>query len=217
MGSPLSFATMIFTGVDWSGDPGADSYGPGNPGHLAFAYASIDSEALAHLHGGLAAVRARHGLVETYVFKHTGSSDRLRGDFLDAIENVGVQVRVVLVDKSVDWPREFWRFTGNERLASCVADGVGQLPVVLVEDQTLLLDLNQKKDGKFCTMIIRAVHRSTRTGGRIGFRKVKCCPDTHNTHGEIVQVADMVAGTIRRAADLRPDNFPQLKRIVAPW
>ncbi len=141
-------------------------------------------DALAALSDALATVRARHGLVETYVFKHSGSSDRLRSDFLEAIENINLQVRVVLVDKSRDWPREFWHFTGNERLASCVAGGAGRLPEELVDGHTLLLDLNQKKDGKFCTMIIKAVHRSTRTGQRHGFRKVKCCPDTHNTHGE---------------------------------
>lgn len=86
-----------------------------------------------------------------------------------------------------------------------------------MDGHTLLLDLNQKKDGKFCTMIIKAVHRSTRTGQRHGFRKVKCCPDTHTTHGEIVQVADIVAGTVRKAATAQPDEFPQLRRIIVPW
>ncbi len=213
----LPFVTMFLTGVDWSGDPGADSYGPGNPGYLCFAFASIDSDDLPALNKALATVRSRHGLVGTYVFKHSGSSDRIRGDFLEAVEHIELQVRVMLVDKSRDWPPEFWRFTGNQRIASCVAEGVGRLPSGLVDGHTLLLDLNQKKDGRFCTMIIKAAHRSTRTGQRHGFRKVKCCPDTHNTHGEIVQVADMVAGTVRKAATIQPHGFPQLQRIVAPW
>jgi hypothetical protein len=66
-------------------------------------------------------------------------------------------------------------------------------------------------------MTVGAINRATRTGGQRGFRKVKCCPDNDNTLGEIVQVADMVAGAVRRAGNLEPDGYPDWSRVVIPW
>ena len=209
---------MIFTGVDWSGDVGANSEGPSKPGLLAVAFASIHNDQRDRLHHSLADVRDRHHHRPGYIFKHADSTHRLRTDFFDALATSGVEVRVRLIDKARDWPAEFWQIKrGDERLASSLAEATSLLPAALIEDQTLLLDLHKRKDGRLCTLITKAVHRSTRTEGRRGFSKIRPCPDDDDSFGEIIQVADMVAGAVRRAGSEDPPDYPQLARVLVPW
>ena len=207
---------MMLTSVDWSGDAGSHSDGPNQPGFLALAFVSIEEEYLEVLGAALGEVRARNSFQPDHVFEHLKSTEAVKRDFCRALSTSEIQVRVLLVDKSRDWPESVWKLKGNERLVHCLAEGSGRLPAVVVNRQTLLLDLDQKKDGKFATQIIKAVHRSTRGVEKPGFRRIKCCPDSDPTLGDIVQVADMVAGAVRRSRTTSPSDQPELRRLILP-
>lgn len=206
----------MLTAVDWSGDAGAESEGPNKPGVIAFAFVSIDEVELDVLRLELAAVRRRHGFDPTHVFKHMKSSGPVKRDFFTALLEVQMEIRVLLIDKMTDWPEHLWKARGNDRIAVSLADGAGRLPVGVVGRQTLLLDLDHRKDGRFATQIIKAVHQTTRRPGSPGFRKIRCCPDSDSNLGDIVQVADMTAGVVRRYRTVHPTEYPEFSKIVVP-
>lgn len=184
---------------------------------LVLAFASIDADHQAQIQTCLDAVRERHGFRPATVFKHSDSSDRVRADFFHEVARSGVEVRVRLIDKAHDWPLEFTRMSSNQRIASTLASTASALPHHLISGGTLLLDLDQKKDGKLCSATAGAINRALRAEGTHSFRKVKCCSDNDRTFGELIQVADMVAGAVRRAGDLQVARYPNWNRIIVPW
>lgn len=208
---------MRVTGVDWSGDAGFDSEGPGVPGLLCFAFVTIDAGQYPSLHASLAELRRAHNFDEGHAFKHLKSNAQLKRDFFRTLQSTEMQIRVLLVDKKRDWSSDLWRLRGNDRLAASIAEAEGRLPHEVVSEQTLLVDLDQKRDGRFCTQIIKVVHRSTRSEGRPGFKKIRCCPDTDRFYGEILQVADMVAGAVRRSRTVDTPDQPDLSGVLFPW
>jgi len=208
---------MYITAVDWSGDGGMPRAAPPDRDLLAIAFASIHEDELDRLQRALADLWVRRRFRQGAIFKHTDSSDRVRMEFLEAIVGSGIQVRVQLVDKKRGWPQDLARLDSNQRLAGIVATAASNLPAHLIERGTLLLDLDQKKDGKLCTMAIGAINRATRTASRHSFRKVKCCPDSDSTFGEMVQVADMVAGAVRRSGSVRPTGNQHWDLVVTSW
>ncbi len=208
---------MVITGVDWSGDGGVSKEKAPDRDLLVIAFASIDADHREHLRAALTLLRECHGFRPDTVFKHADSSDRVRADFFEQISHTGIEVRVRLVDKTRDWPPAFSKLTSNQRITSCLAASAADLPDRIIAGGVLLLDLDQKRDGKLCSSTAGAINRSTRTGGRAGFRKVKCCPDTDRELGEIIQVADMVAGALRRAGGAEPPKYRNWNRIVVEW
>lgn len=191
-------SALWVTAVDWSGDAGADSLGFGRPGRIVFAFASIDVSLVDELREAMVTIRRRHGFQDHHVFKHMKSTETVKRDFFAMVGNSQLEVRVLVVDKAIDWTEAMWRSSGNDRVANSVAEGTRRLPAEIVHRQTLLLDLHQRRDGKFATQITKAVHRATRGPDSPGFSKIRCCPDSNSTYGDLVQAADMVAGALRR-------------------
>jgi hypothetical protein len=198
---------MVYrSGLDWSGDAGDPTKQGASP-TIVFAIAHIDESRLEQIELNLRTVRQSRGLPPTYAFKYHRLQGRpeLRAAFFAGIGDLSISATVLVVDKSA-WPENFRRTTrGPDRITKYIADLIRGCADGFVVGHTLLID-GEKDETPTLTAARNAVSRAMEATGRRSFRKVKMSTDD-SAGGEIIQVADMIAGAIRRhgvdAAELR--------------
>jgi hypothetical protein len=195
---------VIYSGIDWSGSPGP-AHGP----WLVIAVVHIDEVHLPTLDAELARVRKALGVSDDFVFRHNGSSVRTKREFFAAIARVPLHVRVHMLNKA-RWSAQYVKgSTGTD----CTCDGIVELiakcPRECIDWQLLYIDLHPDEKQlveRYRTTIRQAMRRA----GQPAFKDMKPRPDERRD-GAIIQVADMMAGEVRREAGLAGAYLPALR------
>ena len=195
---------MIYSGLDWSGSPGA-GHGP----WLVLVVVHFDESDLPTLDEKLTAARALLGRPGDYPFKHVEATVDIHRRFYAALQDIPMQAHVHMLDKAA-WRRQYGG--RGSRGVDCVCDGIITLlmrcPVELTTDQILYLDL-PRNEGKIIEHYRTAIRRAMRGAKRGTFRHVKARPD-HRRDGAIIQVADMLAGEVNERQGLSGEYLPRL-------
>ncbi len=182
---------VTYVGLDWSGDPG-DPGKAGSQRLLVYASIEVEQATLPDLSAALGKVRQSLSLPATYCFRYATSRQRIREAFLDEIMTIDWAGAVSIIDKS-EWSERYLRSTtGPDRLIDgCAAHFV--TPAVRISNDRFLVVDASRSEGVFVRQIRSRLSSVARTNNTDPFGKVKPIPD-HRPDGEIVQLADMVAG-----------------------
>jgi hypothetical protein len=198
---------VIVTGLDWSGIAGE-----GQGRWLVFAAVHLLETDLALLESRLAAARVDLRRPAGSVFKHSGSKDFVEERFFDAVGGVPFRAHVHLLDKTE------WRLQHGPRanVADRVCDGIVHLTMSLprdvVDDQILLIDV-PRREGALWKSYRTAIRMAMRGARRPSFRDVRPRPDDR-LGGEILQVADMIAGEVRQHEGIGGLYLPVLRSRI---
>jgi hypothetical protein len=185
----------IVTGLDWSGDAGDPAKSPGQS-LLVFAAVHVRDSDLDHLRMNLAMLRRRLRVEDEYVFKHSGSSDKTKAAFFQALTQLPVTITVLSIRKN-GWDSSYLkRSTGIDRINDAIMELVCQLPDSLVDDQFLLIDLPRRELHTVKDLRV-AVRRVLFGIGRGSFKNIRPRPD-HRDETATIQIADMVAAEFRK-------------------
>jgi hypothetical protein len=198
---------VINSGIDWSGSPGPE-HGP----WLVTAIVHIDEVDMPTLDDELAQVRKVLGVSDDFVFHHSGSAERTKREFFAALPRVPLYVRVHMLNKA-GWSAQY--VTGSTG-TDCICDGIVQLiascPRECIDRQMLYIDLNPDERElvrRYRTTIRQALRRARQPA----FKDMKPRPDNRKD-GAIIQVADMMAGEVRRHSGLAGPYLPNIRRLV---
>ena len=195
---------VIYSGLDWSGSPGMEPHDP----LLVLAIVHFDEAALTRLAVELGKVRSRLRLSPDHVFKHVNASIAARRAFFQTLGRTDMQGHVHLIDKAA-WTEQYVKTSrGPDRIRDGIVTLVVGCPDALVAGQRLFVDL-QRKDMEQVRNLRTAVRQALRGVQRKSFANVQPCPD-HRQHGQIIQVADMIAGEVREQGALTGPYLPAL-------
>jgi hypothetical protein len=182
---------VIYSGLDWSGSPGHEPHDP----FLALAIVSIVDANLPNLHRGLEESRRVLGLPPSYVFRNVGASAAVHRQLYEVLDDVALDVRTMLIDKRL-WTTQFRKSSrGLDRIGDGIVALVMACPDVLVAEQRLLIDL-EHRDRRVARDWSTVLRKSLRGTGRKSFGRVQACPDSRREYGDLIQVADMIAGEV---------------------
>ena len=184
---PITFAGDESGDVSFSFDKGASRY---------FVFALIATSQPDDIRQALRGLRRQRNLPAQYEFKfHKLSSVALRRAAFTLLNTLDFQATVLYVDK-VTLPDSFRVMTGQMFYAFFVSEVIRLIPETEREGATLLLDQFDPSG--------RAIRELKRTLGRRqiqrGFKRI-----THvrSRSESLVQVADLVAGTVLRSVERR--------------
>jgi hypothetical protein len=208
---------MYYTAVDWSGDPGIPSANSGSTAQLVFAFVTIEATEREHLHAALEAVRRKHHKTDRFVFHFVDCPTDIASSFFHAVGAVELQVRIGVIKKDHDWTHtDFLARTGQQRLLDSLVGYSILVPTALVSGSTLLIDA-PRTEKKFVLTSRRAIRTPFHQMNLGCFRDIRPCPDGNDPDGEVVQVADMVAGAVRRAGTMANPHIRLLERRLFDW
>lgn len=179
---------MVFAG-DEAGDV-SFAFDKGASTHFVLALVNTDQPEI--LRQTLAAVRVQRNLAADYEFKfHKLSSKALRLATFNALAPVDFGVWALSVDKRL--LPVYWRdFAARDLYAVLAAELILSIPLEYREGSVLLLDEFDPRD-----RTVLALKKSLkRRGMRRGFRKIT---GVRSRSEPLVQVADLVAGSIQRS------------------
>jgi hypothetical protein len=198
-----SGASVIYSGLDWSGSPG-NEHGP----WLVIAIAHVDEDDMPTLDAELATVRDELRLGPGFPFRHSETTPRTRKAFFAAIQRVPLSVHGHMVNKEEWVARQAPGSSGFD----CICDGVITLilgcPRAVVDRQMLYIDL-PRSEAKLVERYRTAIRQELRRARHPAFRDLKPRPDERRD-AAIIQVADMVAGEIREHGGLAGPYVPAL-------
>ncbi len=201
---------MFYTGIDWSGDPGIPTTRSASSTHLVFAFVTIEAEDREPLHYSLVDLRHQLQLTNRFVFHYVDCPSSLATAFFDAIRSVELEIRIGVIDKQHDWTHPATvSMRGQERLRLVISKLSLHLPQRVVDGCQLLID-GSRSERKFGLGTRKTIRQSFDQANRTCFRDIRLCADGNDPDGEIIQIADMVAGAVRRAGSL--DN-PHIRRV----
>lgn len=163
---------------------------------------------LPQLHATLSGIRSKLRLPPNYCFKHLGAAPRTQREFFQALSTLPFHAHAHMIDKTTLGPPPRSSIWGRERIRDGIVDLVRNCPDQVVADQLLLIDLPNREQNvvkELRTML----RQQLRMIQRRSFKNVKPCPD-HKRDGEIIQVADMIAGELREHGGLAGPYLPWL-------
>ncbi|GEM_PF-2263724 len=201
--------------LDWSGDGGDPAKTPGLPPLLVIVTVTLDvDDAKPRLHNALSRARRERNLPETHCFHHVSSKPAVTQAFFRALQPLPICVTASLIDKH-QWDRTYIRSTtGNDRVISEIVKHVCNLPATTVAGQQLIVDL-ESQDTKLLDALRKSIRHAMRLEGRRSFADIRACPDRRRTLGDVIQVADMIAGQLRKHRAIDGPHLPLIKdRIV---
>ncbi len=208
---------MYYTGVDWSGDPGIPSERSASSTQIVFAFVTIGAGERDHLHEVLEALRRKHRKTSKFIFHYVDCPTDIANAFFDSIGVVEFQMRIGIVDKGRDWTTpDIAARKGHDRLIDALVSYAALVPPPLVSGSILLIEA-PKSERKFGLSVRRAIRAEFGQQGRECFRDIRPSPDGNNPDGEVIQVADMVAGAVRRAGVVANPQIRMLERRLENW
>jgi hypothetical protein len=191
----------VISGLDWSGDAGDPKKTPGLSTLLVTTVVHLDVEDWGLLEAALVEARRKRSLPPNYVFHFSGSRPQIREAFFDELKRVPLSAHGRVFDKNL-WAQSYYRETsGLARIQAGIVELMVRCPDHLIGGQTLLID-GKKSETKLIAPIKTELNRRLAIGGRTSLRRIKACPDDHQSQGAIVQVADMIAGAVRDAGSV---------------
>lgn len=208
---------MIYTAVDWSGDPGIPSRKSAASEQLVFAFVSINADEREHLHRALEDVRKQHRKTDGFIFHFVDCPPDIADTFFRSIRTVNLQIRVGVANKRLDRVQpDITSLRGQQRLLHALTGFSVRLPSSIASGHTLLIDA-PKNEKKLALSIRRSIRDGYASANRVCFQDIRLCPDGNDPDGEIVQVADMVAGAVRRAGVMENAHTRSLGRRIVNW
>lgn len=184
---------MIYSGIDWSGDPG-DPDKTGMSPELTIAMAQIDGGELEVLTAALADIRRGRRLSEQFAFRYSACSTEVRLAFFTRLAPVSVSVTAVSIDKR-NWYAQSRPGRPSEWLDQAIAELVCAAAPSTITGQVILVD-RPKSETKAVRATERVIKRALKGAELQPYPQIKPCPD-HKSQGHIIQVADMFAGALR--------------------
>lgn len=200
---------MIYSGLDWSGDVGLAREGDRL---LVFALVHVDDSEMPNLASSLAAARKELRWDSRKPFKHQGASDRTHRVFFEAIRPLKIGARLLVIDRS-RWDADWLERSGTDRLADGIVKVVLGCPDTIVEGHVLYIDCPRselKVVGEYRTSIRKAL----RSAGRGSFKNVQPRAD-HRGDGQVIQIADMLAGEAREQGGISGPYLSCLSSKIA--
>jgi hypothetical protein len=168
----------------------------------------FDEVVLTALRQALQTVRSRLRLPPDYAFRHVNASASARRAFFATLAQSRFQGHVLLIDKTM-WTDHYRKQSrGPDRIRDGVVRLVLECPDDLFAGQRLFIDL-ERRDMEQIRVLRTALRQLLRTAQRSSFTNVQPSPD-HRLHGEIIQVADMIAGEVREQKSLSGPYLPLL-------
>lgn len=183
---------MIYSGLDWSGDPGAPQ--GGNPWFVV-AVCHVEWEQFHEFEMTMTNLRMALRVSDHYVFKHMRSVERTKRQFFDMLISAPVRATVLAIDKR-GWPASYFATTtGPGRINEAICRLVTLCPESYVAQQMLYVDMH-RAEPDFIRRLRLILRRSLHVDNRQSFKNIKARPD-HRGDSSIIQVADMLAGEVR--------------------
>jgi len=183
------------SGIDWSGDAGDPDRTPGRSALLIVVSAQLATDRVPDLAGAMEDVRRTRRLPDGFTFRYSSCRPSIREAWFARVPSIPVEVTALVIDKR-NWNRDYMRrTTGDDRVLHGVVKVVLAMPARHVAGQRLLIDYPSRERRKV-DAIARAIASACRAGGQQSFSAVRPCPDDRRD-GDIVQVADMIAGALR--------------------
>jgi hypothetical protein len=192
---------LIYSGLDWSGSPGA-THGP----WLVFAVVHIDGSDLVALDSELLVAKKNLRVEPGFVFKHDDAAEVVREEAFAALRRTPLNAHVHMLDKAAFRAGTLGKARGNDMLFSGILRLVMACPENIVARQILLVDPPSRP---FVKSLRTAISKSFRGAHRAGFRDVRARRDDA-VDGAIIQAADMIAGEVRRFGGLGGPFLPSL-------
>jgi hypothetical protein len=173
------------------------------------AMVHIDAGDLPLLERELIAARRRLGREDDYTFKHVSAKPNTHHQFYAALRAVpGLTAHIHRYNRATWTPLHVQPRFGDP----CICDGLITLtlgcPQGVVADQRLYIDY-PRREKDIVDAFRTALRQSLRAAGRRSFGRIQPRPD-QRLSGEIVQVADMIAGEAREQAGIGGVFLPQL-------
>jgi hypothetical protein len=182
-----------------------------------FAFVSVDGVERELLRSALADLRQAHKRTDRFVFHYVDCPTALANAFFACIASVAFEVRIGTIDKGIDWVgTDKTALRGQDRLRESLAAYSLQLPPHLVEGGQLLID-SSRSERKSGLSIRQTIRHSFRLANRACFRDIRICSDGNDLDGVVIQVADMVAGAVRRAGSADHPHIHRIERRVVDW
>jgi hypothetical protein len=185
---------MIYSGIDWSGDPGDPAKSALSPRFVA-AIAHIDGEHLHLLEESLINVRAAKRLPERFAFRYSHCASQVKDAFFTAIGGVPVTFHASIHDKR-NWPSSRFRERGPDIINQILADLVCGCPPEVIASQVILVD-QPRQETRAVRQTSATIKMALRGIGVAPAPQIKPCPD-NRSQGGIIQVADMFAGALNQ-------------------
>ena len=152
-------------------------------------------------------LRRDFGFPDDVEFKFFKSKNVTREKFLKTINPFGFRVRCLVVDKKLIYSNEL-RNSKNSFYSYIIK-------MVLKHNDESIIDAKVKIDGSGDRIFRRNFLTYLRKGLNIEDRKViKHCQLVDSKNNVLIQMADMIAGTIRRSYDKDKKDGSSLKKII---
>lgn len=203
--------SQYVSGLDWSGDPGDPNRQADMLPGFAVAIASTQREDISAIEERLGACRRRLGYRPGYVFHYKESDSRTRESFFAAMQGLPVSVVIHYSDRRNWSPAYISSTTGPERIRKAIGDAVNAMDIQYIAHGVLMVD--QRRDEKnFIGHLRRDLRAVTKQMEVEGFAKIVPRPDDRDDT-QLIQIADMFAGAIRRSGGIATPN-PENSIIV---
>lgn len=151
----------------------------------------------ANLRSAVSALRVNRRFSEQTTFRYSSVSDYNRAAFFEAVAPIEFRAWVHVVDKEKDWASSFpTRTVGDRRLLEMLLRMLPHFPHDRLHQTRLLLEFPRTENDRVARWRKEASDWC-RQNNISPFRQVKSQTDS-GTDGEIIQLADMVAGCINR-------------------
>lgn len=184
---------MIYSGLDWSGDPGDPAKSERSP-FLVIVIVHLDGDHLGMLDAALARARRSRHLSPRFSFRYSGARPEVRSALFAEVGTVEWSAQALIIDKRAWGPAYLRGSRGRDRISDGIVTLVLRCADHLVAGQVLLIDAPREEISTINET--RDVLRNALAGaGRRSFGKVKPRQD-NRPDGGIVQLADMVAGVL---------------------
>jgi hypothetical protein len=195
--------------LTFAGDEAGDasfSFDEGASTHFVLALIATDQPEI--LRETLVRLRTQRGLPADYEFKYRRlSSATLRLAVIETLQAMNFAIYALTVDKT-SLPGYLRTLDAHSFYALLAAELIAQVPIAEREGAILLLDEFDPR-GKALLALKRALKRR---GMRRGFRKML---NVRSRSEPLVQIADLVAGTILRAvAQNEGENLSRLQHRI---
>ncbi|MBM3302409.1 MAG: DUF3800 domain-containing protein [Deltaproteobacteria bacterium] len=196
--------------LDWSGDAGF-RFGRGSSEYLILVL--VHSTDYSLVRRTLVSLQDDLGLSSLFEFHYKQTPPRLRELFFDALVDVPVSAKILVVHKPA-LPRSFARMREPELYGHFVADLILRTGQTVVEGAYLLVDA-QRSDVVLVWGIRVAISRALEEAG-VAYRlkKVKARPAKEE---EGLQIADMIAGAMLDRLEGKREYVTKLEERLRVW
>lgn len=193
--------------IDDSGDPGF-KLDKGSTSHFVIAMVIFDDELEAEKTAvAIKDLKRKIGFGEDVEFRFFKNSQNIRLKFLETVNKFNFRVRCLIVDKSIVRSLEL-RSNKNSFYAFFIKEA-------LEKSNNTILDAKIRMDGSGDRIFRKNFFTYLRRELNSNERKIMCnCRMVDSRGNVLVQMADMIAGSINRAQNLEKSDYKLYRDII---